>query len=126
MIDFKDKNIAVVNSGGRVESDSSSQFLEKHGAKVTVIDLTQGEDHLADLDKYDLIVRSPGVKISMLEKFVPRDKITSQIKLFFDLCPCEIIGVTGTKGKGTTSALVYEMLKKQGFDAYVGGNIGIN
>jgi UDP-N-acetylmuramoylalanine--D-glutamate ligase len=122
---FKNKKIAVVNSGGIVESVSNVKFLEKQGAKVTVIDSTQGENPLADLDKYDLIVRSPGVKISTLEKFVSREKITSQIKIFFDLCPAEIIGVTGTKGKGTTSSLIYEMLKKQGFDAYVGGNIGL-
>lgn len=125
MIDFKDKKIAVVNSGGRVESDSSAEFFKKQGAKVTVIDQTQSEDSLVDLDKYDLVVRSPGVKITELEKYVTREKITSQIKIFFDLCPAEIIGITGTKGKGTTSSLIYEMLKKQGFDAYIGGNIGV-
>ena len=93
--------------------------------EVTIIDEEQGEKYLEGLDQYDLVIRSPGVKISTLEKFVSKDKITSQIKIFFDLCPCEIIGVTGTKGKGTTSALIYEMLKKQGFDAYLGGNIGV-
>jgi UDP-N-acetylmuramoylalanine--D-glutamate ligase len=122
---LKNKKIAVVNSGGRVESDSSAKFLKSQGASVTVFDLTQGEDSLAGLDKYDLVFRSPGVKISTLEKFVSKEKITSQIKIFFDLCPSEIIGVTGTKGKGTTSSLIYEMLKKQGFDAYIGGNIGL-
>ncbi|MCL5019844.1 MAG: UDP-N-acetylmuramoyl-L-alanine--D-glutamate ligase [Patescibacteria group bacterium] len=124
MINFKEKKIAVVNSGGIIESTSSAEFFEKLGAKVTVIDQTRIKDSLAGLDKYDLVVRSPGMKISILEKFVPREKITSQTKLFFNLCPAKIIGVTGTKGKGTTSSLIYEMLKKQGFDAYLGGNIG--
>jgi len=120
---FKNKKVVVVGEG--IEGESSTKFLKEKGADVTSIDEKQGKDYLQGLDQYDLVVRSPGVKISLLEKYVPREKITSQTKIFFDLCPAEIIGVTGTKGKGTTASLIYEMLKKQGFDAYLGGNIGL-
>jgi UDP-N-acetylmuramoylalanine--D-glutamate ligase len=115
---FKNKKVAIVGEG--IEGQSSFKWLKTKGAEVAILDEKQGEDYLKDLDSYDLVLRSPGIKISTLEKFVSREKITSQIKIFFDLCPSEIIGVTGTKGKGTTSSLIYEMLKKQGFDAYLG------
>jgi UDP-N-acetylmuramoylalanine--D-glutamate ligase len=120
---FKNKKIAVVGEG--IEGQSSYKWLKANGANVTILDEKLGEDYLEELDDYDLVVRSPGIKISTLEEFVAREKITSQIKIFFDLCPSEIIGVTGTKGKGTTSSLIYEMLIKQGFDACLGGNIGL-
>ena len=119
---FKNKKIAVIGEG--IEGKSSAKFLQKHGAKVKILDQKQGSNYLDNLEDYDLVVRSPGIKIEMLEKYVSRDKITSQTKTFFDICPCPIIGVTGTKGKGTTSTLIYEMLKKDGKDAYLGGNIG--
>ena len=130
MINFKHKKIAVVSGGGRVESTSNAEFFEKQGAKVTIFDYTQGEDYLKKLDEYDLVVRSPGVKLQTIKNALGKneaafDAVTSQTKLFFDLAPCKIIGVTGTKGKGTTSSLIYEMLKKEGFDAYLGGNIGV-
>ena len=86
-----------------------------------------GKDYLKNLGEFEIIVRSPGIKRAIQEfqeAEVEGIEITSQTKLFFDLCPCKIIGVTGTKGKGTTSALVYEMLKLEGFDAFLGGNIG--
>ena len=120
--DLQDLQIAVIGHG--LEGKSSADFLQKHGAEVTILDQKQGEEYLDGLDKYDLIIRSPGVRISKLEK-VDKAKVTSQTKLFLDLCPCPIIGVTGTKGKGTTSTLIYEMLKKDGRDAYLGGNIGV-
>ncbi|OGH41402.1 MAG: UDP-N-acetylmuramoylalanine--D-glutamate ligase, partial [Candidatus Levybacteria bacterium RIFCSPLOWO2_01_FULL_40_96] len=120
---FKNKKIAVIGEG--IEGKSSAEFIKKQGAIVTVLDKTQGEDYLKDLDKYDLIVRSPGVPLNDLKKHVGTEKITSHTKLFFELCPAPIIGVTGTKGKGTTSSLIYEMLKKDGRDAYLGGNIGV-
>src|SRR3989337_2960237 len=120
-MDFKSQKIAVIGEG--VEGVSSAKFLKAKGAKVTILDQKQGKDYLKNLDKYDLIVRSPGVKLEPL-KGVPKEKITSQTKLFFDFCPCPIIGVTGTKGKGTTSSLIYEMLKKDEKDANLGGNIG--
>src|SRR3989344_6401781 len=119
---FKNKKIAVIGEG--IEGKSSAKFLQKQGAKVTILDQKQGEGYLDRLDEYDLVVRSPGIKIEMLEKYVSRNKITSQTKIFFDISPCPIIGITGTKGKGTTSTLIYEMLKKDRKDAHLGGNIG--
>jgi len=133
MIDFKNKKIAVVGFG--IEGLSSALYLAGKGAEVTVFDKNKefsekvaveeakkmkvnfvlGEFYLERVKGFDLVVRSPGIKLSVLEKYVPREKITSQIKLFFDLCPAEIIGITGTKGKGTTSSLIYEMLKKTRF-----------
>lgn len=129
---LKNKKIAVVGLG--VEGLSSVKYLKKHGAKVTKLDKAKNKDYLLNLDQYDLIVRSPGVRLSELRTHnlgLITSKITSQTKLFFDLCPCPIIGVTGTKGKGTTASLIYEMLKKEGRDSpggeasvYLGGNIG--
>lgn len=139
--DFKGKKIAVLGIG--VEGISSAKFLTSHGAAVTVLSeegtlpkelenmgvtFVSGKDYLASLSDYDIIVRSPGIKRNLPEivEAEKREKIvTSQTKLFFDLCPAPIIGVTGTKGKGTTSSLIYEMLKKAGFEAYLGGNIGV-
>lgn len=117
MQDFKGKKIAVLGKG--IEGESSAEFLEKQGADVTVFD----EDSWSELDSFNLIVRSPGIKLDALEKY--KEKVTSQTKIFFDLCPATIIGVTGTKGKGTTSSLIYEMLKIQYPDVYLGGNIGV-
>ena len=124
-MNFQNKKIAVIGEG--IEGVSSASYLKKHGADVTVLDKKQGVNYLDGLGKYDLIVRSPGVKLTTIQNSINNKQkpiITSQTKLFFDLCPCPVIGVTGTKGKGTTSSLIYEMLKKQGHDAYLGGNIG--
>jgi len=133
---FQNKKIAVVGEG--LEGKSSAEFFKKQGAMVEIRDKNshfakasrskQGENYLKNLEKFDLIVRSPGVKLSDIiihnsEFILP--KVTSQTKLFFDLCPAPIIGVTGTKGKGTTSSLIYEMLKKDDRDVYLGGNIGV-
>lgn len=121
-MDFKNKKIAIIGEG--IEGKSSFEYLKEKGANVQIFDKTQGEAYLKDLKDFDLIVRSPGVNPNLL-KDIPNEKITSQTKLFLELCPSKVIGVTGTKGKGTTSSLIYQMLKKQGFDAYLGGNIGV-
>jgi len=121
MISFKDKKIAVIGAG--IEGLASEKFFKAHGAEVTLLDQKDGKEYLDNLEKFDLVVRSPGVKPILL-KHLDKSKITSQTKIFFELCPCKIIGVTGTKGKGTTASLIYEMLKKQGLDVYLGGNIG--
>lgn len=130
MIKLRGKKVAVIGAG--VEGLSSAKWLKEQGALATVLDQKNSKDYLKNLDQYELIVRSPGVKRLIIEQALPESsyhKITSQTKLFFEECPCPIIGVTGTKGKGTTASLIYEMLKKS-FDsaqdkhAYLGGNIG--
>lgn len=143
---FQNKKIAIVGLG--IEGLSSAAFLSKFGAKLTFFDQKEasdvslevlkhakllgdvvlGLDALTKVSGFDLVFRSPGIKkdTPYLQKAQEEGSIvTSQTKLFFDLCPCPIIGVTGTKGKGTTSTLIYQMLKETGKDAYLGGNIGV-
>ncbi len=120
-INFKNKKVAILGLG--VEGQSSAEFLKGQGADVTVLDEKGNPEYFNNLDAYDLILRSPGIKLSYLENL--GEKVTSHTKIFFDLCPCPIIGVTGTKGKGTTASLIYAMLKAEGKDAYLGGNIGV-
>lgn len=140
--DFSQKKIIILGFG--VEGRSAIRFLLSKNAQLTVYD-TKSEvefdiqeinglkqkgvqfmfESLPDLNTYDLIVRSPGFPFTHPQLInIPKDKITSVTKLFFDLCPAQIIGVTGTKGKGTTSSLIYEILKESGKDVYLGGNIG--
>ena len=87
-----------------------------------------GEHYLDDLDGFHLIVRSPVIH--------PRDianangerilkKVTTVTEEFFRVCPANIIGVTGTKGKGTTSSLITKILEYAGKKVHLGGNIGI-
>ncbi len=78
--------------------------------------------------KFDFLIRSPGVRPDhpYLQAQAKKNvKVTSVTALFFDLCPCPIIGVTGTKGKGTTATLIYELLKTQSKNVYLAGNIGV-
>ena len=122
---YKDKKVAVLGYG--IEGQDAEKFLKGSGAEVTTLDRKFDEKYLEDLGKFDVIVRSPGV-YRFLPEIVSAEKsgveITSAIKIFFENCSAKIIGVTGTKGKGTTATLIYEILKKDGRDAYLAGNIG--
>lgn len=142
---FKGKKIAVLGFG--IEGESVVNYLLGKVAEILVFDekervsfdasqIKKYEDKgvnfnfgkIADLNSFDIIFRSPGFHPDLPFLKTAREKgteVTSATKLFFDLCPCPIIGVTGTKGKGTTSALIYEMLKQEGLDVYLGGNIGV-
>ncbi|BED92359.1 MAG: UDP-N-acetylmuramoyl-L-alanine--D-glutamate ligase [Candidatus Paraimprobicoccus trichonymphae] len=85
-----------------------------------------GENYLEKLD-VDIIIRTPGLNYFSENLIKARKKniiVTSEIEIFFDLCPCEIIGVTGSDGKTTTSTLIYEILKTSKEKVYLGGNIG--
>lgn len=86
-----------------------------------------GPKYLNDLEDFDYVFRSPGIKFldARIQAAVANGtKVTSSTKYFMDQCPCTMIGVTGTKGKGTTCTLIYEMLKKSWKNVHLGGNIG--
>lgn len=79
---------------------------------------TPAELHQRDYSSYDIIFRSPSIP----PLYLPNE--TSLTRYFFDHCPCPIIGVTATKGKGTTCSFIKSLLDVEGEDAYLVGNIG--
>ncbi|MBR2628046.1 MAG: UDP-N-acetylmuramoyl-L-alanine--D-glutamate ligase, partial [Peptococcaceae bacterium] len=88
--------------------------------------LISAEEYLSDLNE-DVIFRSPGImptKAELVDAINRGAILTSEMELFFDLCPAKIIGITGSDGKTTTTTLIYEILKKAGYTCHLGGNIG--
>jgi len=86
-----------------------------------------GKDYLNHIADADIIVCTPGLspRTHAIREAKNRGiEITSSTQLFFELCKATIIGVTGTKGKGTTSTLIFEILKKKYEHVYLGGNVG--
>lgn len=122
---FAGKRICLVGFGR--EGESSYQILQSFLPKssIGIADQKQDKNYLEKLTDYDIIIRSPGVPLSLIKPFVRPDVlITSQTKLFFELCPGTIIGVTGTKGKSTIASLIYHILKSALPDVRLIGNIG--
>ncbi|MFC1646876.1 UDP-N-acetylmuramoyl-L-alanine--D-glutamate ligase [Patescibacteria group bacterium] len=144
-MNYKGKKIAVLGFG--VEGESAVDFLLKSDAIVTVFDEKKRKKDLVidfsklekmgvkfiygkfnKFDGYDYLIVSPGIRLDRPE--IKQAKkygaiITTATNIFMGPVPCATIGVTGTKGKGTTSAMITEILKASRIDAYLGGNIGI-
>lgn len=121
---LKDKMIAVL--GGGIEGQSAQKYIESHGGHVTVLD--EKIEPFPDLTHFDLIVRSPGVAPShprIVEALEKGKTVTSSVNVFLENTKTKnIVGVTGTKGKGTTSTLIHLMLQEDGKTSFLGGNIG--
>ncbi|MCI9365873.1 MAG: UDP-N-acetylmuramoyl-L-alanine--D-glutamate ligase [Clostridia bacterium] len=83
-----------------------------------------GEKYLDELEEYDLIMKTPGISFANLDTTKFLSKIKSQLELLLEFFNIYTIGVTGTKGKSTTSSLIYEILKVQGIETMLLGNIG--
>ncbi|MBO5397884.1 MAG: UDP-N-acetylmuramoyl-L-alanine--D-glutamate ligase [Clostridia bacterium] len=86
-----------------------------------------GEDYLDELDEFDVIFRSPSLlptNSDLMREARRGAIITTEVEMFIELCPCKVIGVTGSDGKTTTATLIYEILKNAGYNCYFGGNNG--
>src|SRR3989338_6384171 len=141
--DFKNKRICFLGLG--LENLSLAEYLAKKGIKATVfdrrsaaelgerfekieklgVDFRGGNNHLQGIADFDVIFRTPGFMDAGKTKFKKSAVFTSPMALFFDLCPAKIIAVTGTKGKGTASSLIFHILKKAGKNVWLAGNIGV-
>jgi UDP-N-acetylmuramoylalanine--D-glutamate ligase len=127
--------------GYNVEGRASYQyFAEQGGHELTICDQATsleipdgaqavlGDNYLDDLNRFDLLVRTAGLIPQLILNKNPDvgDKITTHLNEFMKQSPTRnIIGVTGTKGKGTTSTLITKMLEANGEHVFVGGNIGL-
>lgn len=126
--------------GFDTEGRASYEFFTARGDEVTICDQKAklevpagaesqlGETYLENLSRFDLLVRTAGMPPRVILEKNPgvAGKITTHVNEFMKACPTRnIIGVTGTKGKGTTSTLVMEMLEAAGKDVHLGGNIGV-
>lgn len=144
---IKGKRVAVIGLG--VSNIPLIDYLYNLMAKVTVFDerdiskldektvnkiegygfeLVTGKNALHFLRGYNIIFRSPSCLPTTLQLVSEQKRgaiVTSEIEMLMNTCPCKIIGVTGSDGKTTTTTLIYEILKKKGYNCHLGGNLGI-
>ena len=141
---LKDKKIAVLGLG--VSNRPLVRLLLDFGCQVTGCDKTPrerldgevlelekagctlhvGENYLDGVEA-DVVFRTPGMHPAnpAIQALVSRGaQVTSEMEVFFEVCPCTILAVTGSDGKTTTTTLVSEMLKTEGKTVWLGGNIG--
>lgn len=139
---FAHKKVGLLGAG--VENLALIPHLQEAGAVITVCDLHDevdvrarvsnpavavraGKNYLSRLDEFDIVFRIPGMPVRDLRAAIAslnkKPEVTSAINLFLQVRPCPVIGVTGTKGKGTTSTLIAALLEQVNDSVFVGANI---
>jgi UDP-N-acetylmuramoylalanine--D-glutamate ligase len=149
--DFKGKKVLIMGLGLYPQGSgiSAAKFFARLGANVIVTDLKTrkdlasqikllkgfkikyvlGKHSKSDFKEADLIMKNPAVRMESEYLKIARENkipIETDISLFFALSPAKIIGITGTRGKSTTSSLIYEILSASGEDVHLGGNIQVS
>lgn len=124
----------VAIAGYGVEGKANYAYWHAKGVEITIVDerplidtpegvsVVSGEGAYNQLDGYDLVVRTAGLNPAKIHTSA---KVWSGTNEFFDKCPAPIIGVTGTKGKGTTASLITSILRAAGKTVHLVGNIGL-
>ncbi len=137
---LKDKKIAILGFGreGKATYKFIREFLPKKDIVIidkndvsedelvcldTHLSFIYGNEYLSNLGDYDYVIKTPGISLKDVD--TSGVNITSEIELVLEVAKDRVIGITGTKGKSTTSSLIYSILKKNGVDAVFAGNIGI-
>lgn len=133
IIEFlSNKKIAILGFG--VEGKSTYNFIKENVSNydVTIVDKNKididekciyGDEYLDNLNNFDLIIKSPGINIKGHN--IDINKITSQLDLLLKYNKKNVIGITGTKGKSTTTTLIYNTLSSMMDNVCLAGNIGI-
>lgn len=120
------------------EGKSTYQYIRRHFPEkelaiadqnpVTLQDanvaLHCGPDYLDAVGRYELVIKSPGISVRGLA-LSPQVEMTCQLDLFLRFARCRVVGITGTKGKTTTSTLIYSILQAAGVESCLIGNIGV-
>ena len=134
---IKDKKILILGFGR--EGKSTYNYIRKHlpekelfigdknkpeieDEKVSII---YGENYLECLGDFDIVFKSPGIAFLEDDMYPETTEITCQTDMFLRFCDPVVVGITGSKGKTTTSTLIYEMLKAGGVNTCLIGNIGV-
>ena len=140
------RKVAIIGLG--VSNIPLIEYMHKYNANVTVFDdkemeeipedllnkiraysmsFSFGKNNLERLNGFDIIFRSPSCLPTRPELKKEEERgalVTTEIEMLMKMCPCKIIGVTGSEGKTTTTSLIYAILKHAGLNCYLGGNIG--
>ncbi len=133
---FRERSVLILGFGR--EGRSTYNFIRKHlpEKQIGIADMKQielddpnvtlhcGGDYLDAIEKYETVIKTPG--ISFRDVMVPTEtEVTCQTDLFMRFSDCVCVGITGTKGKTTTSTLIYEMIKQSGKEVFLMGNMGL-
>ncbi|NTV89360.1 MAG: UDP-N-acetylmuramoyl-L-alanine--D-glutamate ligase [Clostridiales bacterium] len=143
--DIQGKKVAVLGIG--ISNTPLIKYLAALGVDITAFDMSEekqlaaslkeleglkvayslGRDYLKSLKGFDIIFKTPKVRFDIPELVAEKSRgaeITSEMEVFCNLCPARIFAVTGSDGKTTTTTLIHLMLKEQGYNCWLGGNIG--
>ncbi len=143
---LRGRRVAFIGTG--VTNQQCIELFSRCGAKITLcdkkpdldafgayadalrrldIEYSLGEHYLDGLKGQDMIMRTPGFEYFTPELVAAKEagaQVTSEMELFFRLCPCKIVAVTGSDGKTTTTTLTAKILERQGYTVHLGGNLG--